>query len=153
MSRPGRDSRHGHRLNGDRYGEWTSGWVDKGVLARNDSVLEDCQVQVSRTAHIPAIAVRSPSPSSEGCDAGPSGAPGNRAQREVRACKDRLVCGSTDLEERVYPTVLPIPYSFRDEEDTVRAHLRAGCPVQLIGPTMVDKTKMASQSSRRIWLR
>jgi hypothetical protein len=41
-----------------------------------DSVFEDCQVQVSRTAHIPAVPVRSPSPSPEGCDTGPSGAPG-----------------------------------------------------------------------------
>jgi hypothetical protein len=61
----------------------------------------------------------------------------------VRACKDRLVCCSPDLEERVHPTVLPISYSFRDEEDTIRAHLRARCPVQPIGPMMVDKTKMA----------
>ena len=81
-------------------------------------------MQVSRTAHIPAVPVRSPPPSPEGCDAGPSGAPGNRAKREVRACKDRLVCGSTDLEERLHPTVLPIPSIFRDEEDTIRAHLR-----------------------------
>jgi hypothetical protein len=50
--------------------------------------------------------------------------PGHRAKREVRACRDRLVCGSTDLEERLHPTVLPIPSIFRDEEDTIRAHLR-----------------------------
>jgi hypothetical protein len=29
MPQPGRDSRHGRRLNSDRYGEWRSSWVDQ----------------------------------------------------------------------------------------------------------------------------
>jgi len=50
-----------------------------------------------------------------------------------------------DLEARVHQTVLPIPYIHRDDEDTIRAHLGAGRPVLLIGPSMVGKTKMAAR--------
>jgi MoxR-like ATPase len=49
------------------------------------------------------------------------------------------------LEARVHQTVLPIPYIRRDEEDTIRAHLRARHPVLLIGSSMVGKTKMAAR--------
>jgi len=41
--------------------------------------------------------------------------------------------------------VLPIPYIHRDEEEVLRAHLRARRPVLLIGSSMVGKTKMAAQ--------
>jgi tetratricopeptide (TPR) repeat protein len=50
-----------------------------------------------------------------------------------------------NLEARVNPTVLLIPYIHRDEEDTIRAHLRAKRPVLLIGSSMVGKTKMAAR--------
>jgi hypothetical protein len=53
--------------------------------------------------------------------------------------------GSADLEGRVHQTVLPIPYIRRDEEDTIRAHLRARRPVLLIGSSMVGKSKMAAR--------
>ena len=53
--------------------------------------------------------------------------------------------GTADLEARVHQTVLPIPYIHRDEEDTIRAYLRAGRPVLLIGSSMVGKTKMAAR--------
>lgn len=49
------------------------------------------------------------------------------------------------LEARVHPTVLPIPYIHRDEEGTIRDHLRARHPVLLIGSSMVGKTKMAAR--------
>ena len=52
---------------------------------------------------------------------------------------------TADLEARVHQTVLPIPYIHRDEEDTIRAHLRARRPVLLIGSSMVGKTKMAAR--------
>ncbi len=52
---------------------------------------------------------------------------------------------NTDLKARVNPTVLSIPYIHRDEEDTLRDHLRARHPVLLIGPSMVGKTTMAAQ--------
>jgi tetratricopeptide (TPR) repeat protein len=52
---------------------------------------------------------------------------------------------SVDLEARVHQTVLPVPYIHRDEEDTIRAHLRAGHPVLVIGSSMVGKTKMAAR--------
>ena len=53
--------------------------------------------------------------------------------------------GTAELEARVNQTVLPIPYIRRDEEDTVRAQLRKGRPVLLIGSSMVGKTKMAAR--------
>ena len=53
--------------------------------------------------------------------------------------------GTADLETRVHQTVLPIPYIHRDEEEVLRAHLRARRPVLLIGSSMVGKTKMAAQ--------
>jgi tetratricopeptide (TPR) repeat protein len=49
------------------------------------------------------------------------------------------------LEARVHPTILPIPYIRRDEESTIRDHLRQGRPVLLIGSSMVGKTKMAAR--------
>lgn len=52
---------------------------------------------------------------------------------------------SADLGARVHQTVLAIPYIHRDEEDTMRALLRAGRPVLLIGSSMVGKTKMAAR--------
>ena len=55
------------------------------------------------------------------------------------------IAGTADLEARVHQTVLPIPYIQRDEENTIRAHLRAGYPVLLIGSSMVGKTKMAAR--------
>ena len=58
----------------------------------------------------------------------------------------RLPTAATaDLEARVHRAVLPIPYIHRDEEDTIRAHLRARHPVLLIGSAMVGKTKMAAR--------
>jgi tetratricopeptide (TPR) repeat protein len=53
--------------------------------------------------------------------------------------------GTADLEARVHESVLPIPYIHRDEEDTIRAHMRVGRPVLLIGSSMVGKTKMAAR--------
>ena len=53
--------------------------------------------------------------------------------------------GAADLEARVHQTVLAIPYIHRDEEDAIRAYLRAGRPVLLIGSSMVGKTKMAAR--------
>ena len=53
--------------------------------------------------------------------------------------------GTADLEARVHQTILPIPYIHRDEEETIRAHLRARRPVLLIGSSMVGKTKMAAR--------
>ena len=53
--------------------------------------------------------------------------------------------GTADLEARVHQSVLPIPYIQRDEEDTIRAYLRARHPVLLIGSSMVGKTKMAAR--------
>ena len=41
--------------------------------------------------------------------------------------------------------MLAIPYIHRDEEDAIRAYLRAGRPVLLIGSSMVGKTKMAAR--------
>lgn len=55
------------------------------------------------------------------------------------------LAGDADLEARVQQTVLAIPYIHRDDEDTIRAHLRAGRRVLLIGSSMVGKTKMAAQ--------
>jgi len=55
------------------------------------------------------------------------------------------VARTADLETRVHQAVLPIPYIHRDEEDSIRAHLRAGRPVLLIGSSMVGKTKLAAQ--------
>jgi tetratricopeptide (TPR) repeat protein len=52
---------------------------------------------------------------------------------------------TADLEVRVHQTVLSMPYIHRDEEATVRARLRAGRPVLLIGSSMVGKTKMAAR--------
>ena len=49
------------------------------------------------------------------------------------------------MEVRVHQSVLPIPYIHRDDEDAVRAQLRAGNPVLLIGSSMVGKTRMAVQ--------
>jgi hypothetical protein len=51
---------------------------------------------------------------------------------------------TADLETRVHRTVVFIPYIHRDEEDTLRAYLRAGRPALLIGSSMVGKTKMAA---------
>ncbi len=53
--------------------------------------------------------------------------------------------GSADLEARVHQTVLAVPYIHRDEEEAIRAFLRAGRPVLLIGSSMVGKTKMAAR--------
>ena len=50
-----------------------------------------------------------------------------------------------DLEARVHQAVEPIPYIHRDQEDTIRARLRARRPVLLIGSSMVGKTKMAAR--------
>jgi tetratricopeptide (TPR) repeat protein len=50
-----------------------------------------------------------------------------------------------NLEARVNPTVLSVPYIHRDEEATLRAHLRARRPVLLIGSSMVGKTRMAAR--------
>jgi hypothetical protein len=59
---------------------------------------------------------------------------------------DKLpAAGTADLEARVHQTVLPVPYIHRDEEDTIRARLRARRPVLLIGSSMVGKTKMAAR--------
>ncbi len=52
---------------------------------------------------------------------------------------------NADLEARVHHMVLALPYIHRDEEETIRAHLRAGHPVLLIGTSMVGKTKMAAR--------
>ena len=52
---------------------------------------------------------------------------------------------AADLEARVHQTVLSIPYIRRDEEATIRAHLRARRPVLIIGSSMVGKTKMAAR--------
>jgi hypothetical protein len=53
--------------------------------------------------------------------------------------------GSADLEARVHPAVLTIPYIHRDEEDAMRALLHAGRPVLLVGSSMVGKTKIAAR--------
>jgi tetratricopeptide (TPR) repeat protein len=55
------------------------------------------------------------------------------------------IVGAANLEARVHQTVLPIPYIQRDQEETIRVHLRARHPVLLIGSSMVGKTKMASR--------
>ena len=52
---------------------------------------------------------------------------------------------TADLEARVKPSVLPIPYIHRDEEETIRTDLHARQPVLLIGSSMVGKTKMAAR--------
>jgi tetratricopeptide (TPR) repeat protein len=52
---------------------------------------------------------------------------------------------NAELEARVHHMVLALPYIHRDEEETIRAHLRAGHPVLLIGTSMVGKTKMAAR--------
>ena len=67
-------------------------------------------------------------------------------QGTTGAAGSRLpTAAAADLEARVHQTVLPIPYIHRDDEDTIRAHLRAGRPVLLIGSSMVGKTKMAAR--------
>jgi tetratricopeptide (TPR) repeat protein len=48
-----------------------------------------------------------------------------------------------DLGVRTHHAVMAIPYIERDREDDVRAHLRAGRPVLLVGSSMVGKTRMA----------
>jgi hypothetical protein len=69
-----------------------------------------------------------------------------RALRGITGTDGRKlpVAGTADLEARVNPTVLPIPYINRDAEDTIRAHLHARHPVLLIGSSMVGKTKVAA---------
>ena len=57
--------------------------------------------------------------------------------------------GTADLQARVHQSVLPIPYIHRDEEETIRAHLRVRRPLLLIGSSMVGKTRMAAWSSLR----
>ena len=52
--------------------------------------------------------------------------------------------GTADLAARVHQSVLLIPYIHRDEEETIRAHLRARRPLLLIGSSMVGKTRMAA---------
>jgi len=52
---------------------------------------------------------------------------------------------TADLEARVHRSVLPVPYIHRDEEDRIRACLRAKRPVLLIGSSMVGKTKVAAR--------
>jgi tetratricopeptide (TPR) repeat protein len=59
---------------------------------------------------------------------------------------DKLPTVATaNLEVHVHQTILVIPYIHRDEEETIRAHLRAKRPVLLIGSSMVGKTKMAAR--------
>ena len=67
-------------------------------------------------------------------------------QGTTGATGDKLpAAGAADLEARVHQTILPIRYIHRDEEETIRAHLRARRPVLLIGSSMVGKTKMAAR--------
>ena len=81
-----------------------------------------------------------------------------RRRQDIAQAKQTVLQGTTgtdggefpaartdDLEARVHQSVLPIPYIHRDQEDTIRAHLRSGRPVLLIGPSMVGKTKMAAR--------
>lgn len=55
------------------------------------------------------------------------------------------LAGHADLEARVHPAVVAIPYISRDDEQTIRDFLTAGRPVLLVGSSMVGKTKMAAQ--------
>jgi tetratricopeptide (TPR) repeat protein len=50
-----------------------------------------------------------------------------------------------DLGARTHRAVIAIPYIERDREADVRAHLRAGRPVLLVGSSMVGKTRMAAE--------
>jgi tetratricopeptide (TPR) repeat protein len=82
---------------------------------------------------------------------------GQRRQEQGRAARAGLqgtigtggrklaTAAAANLEVRVHRTVLPIPYIHRDEEEIIRAHLRGGRPVLLIGPSMVGKTKIAAR--------
>ena len=67
-------------------------------------------------------------------------------QGTTGATGDKLpTADAAGLEARVHQTILPIPYIHRDEEESIRAHLRARRPVLLIGSSMVGKSKMAAR--------
>ena len=53
--------------------------------------------------------------------------------------------GMVVLGARMHHAVKAIPYIERDKEAEVRAHLRAGRPVLLVGSSMVGKTRMAAE--------
>src|SRR6202041_2515264 len=70
----------------------------------------------------------------------------SRLQETTGSAERKLPTAQTaNLEARVHKSVLPVPYIHRDQEDTIRADLRAGRPVLLIGSSMVGKTKMAAR--------
>ena len=75
-----------------------------------------------------------------------AGSAGRAARRPpVRAGASFLLPGPPTWRRGSTRRSLPIPYIHRDEEDTIRAHLRARRPVLLIGSSMVGKTKMAAR--------
>ena len=69
------------------------------------------------------------------------------ARSELQATTENELptVGTVDLSARAHHAVMAIPYIERDKEAEVRAHLRAGRPVLLVGSSMVGKTRMAAE--------